>query len=120
MDGVTEQELAEAAQLSSLADETPEGRSIVVLAKEKYGLRERELAKPRGDVRASSRRRRACSGVDMDGKRLRKGAADAVKRFVDENGGSRRHGRSSTQRSTRSRARAARRSSSRRTTSCSA
>jgi K+-transporting ATPase ATPase B chain len=87
MDGVSEQELAEAAQLSSLADETPEGRSIVVLAKEKYGLRERELASHEATFVEFSATTRM-SGVDMDGKRLRKGAADAVKRFVAENGGS--------------------------------
>ncbi|MDP9259102.1 MAG: potassium-transporting ATPase subunit KdpB [Actinomycetota bacterium] len=87
MDGVTEQELAEAAQLSSLADETPEGRSIVVLAKERYGLRERELASHEATFVAFSATTRM-SGVDMDGKRWRKGAADAVKRFVAENGGS--------------------------------
>ena len=87
MDGVSEQELAEAAQLSSLADETPEGRSIVVLAKEKYGLRERELASHEATFVEFSATTRM-SGVDMDGKRLRKGAADSVKRFVAENGGS--------------------------------
>jgi K+-transporting ATPase ATPase B chain len=87
MDGVSEQELAEAAQLSSLADETPEGRSIVVLAKEKYGLRERELASHEATFVPFSATTRM-SGVDMDGKRLRKGAADSVKRFVQENGGS--------------------------------
>ena len=68
MDGVSEQELAEAAQLSSLADETPEGRSIVVLAKEKYGLRERELASHEATFVEFSATTRM-SGVDMDGKR---------------------------------------------------
>jgi K+-transporting ATPase ATPase B chain len=87
MDGVSEQELAEAAQLSSLADETPEGRSIVVLAKEKYGLRERELASHEATFVQFSATTRM-SGVDFDGKRLRKGAADSVKKFVAENGGS--------------------------------
>jgi K+-transporting ATPase ATPase B chain len=87
MDGVSEQELAEAAQLSSLADETPEGRSIVVLAKEKYGLRERELASHEATFVAFSATTRM-SGVDLDGMRWRKGAADAVKRFVADNGGS--------------------------------
>ncbi|MDX6630538.1 MAG: potassium-transporting ATPase ATP-binding subunit [Gaiellales bacterium] len=86
MDGVSESELAEAAQLSSLADETPEGRSIVVLAKERYGLRERELASHEATFVEFSATTRM-SGVDMDGKRLRKGAADSVKRFVKENGG---------------------------------
>jgi K+-transporting ATPase ATPase B chain len=86
MDGVSETELAEAAQLSSLADETPEGRSIVVLAKERYGLRERELASHEATFVEFSATTRM-SGVDMDGRRLRKGAADSVKRFVEENGG---------------------------------
>ena len=110
-------ELAEAAQLSSLADETPEGRSIVVLAKERYGLRGRELGEHEATFIPFSATTRM-SGVDFDGKQLRKGAADAVKRFVEEQGG---HvPRASTRRSTRSPAPAARRSSSPRTTSCSA
>jgi K+-transporting ATPase ATPase B chain len=82
--GVTGVELAEAAQLSSLADETPEGRSIVVLAKEQFGLRERELGEHRFVPFSATTR---MSGVDLDGKSLRKGAADAVKQFVAENGG---------------------------------
>jgi len=86
VDGVSETELAEAAQLSSLADETPEGRSIVVLAKERYGLRGRELAEHEATFIPFSATTRM-SGVDLDGKQLRKGAADAVKRFVEEQGG---------------------------------
>ncbi len=86
VDGVDESELAEAAQLSSLADETPEGRSIVVLAKERYGLRERELSGTEATFIPFSATTRM-SGVDLDGRRLRKGAADAVKRFVEEQGG---------------------------------
>ena len=86
VDGVEERELAEAAQLSSLADETPEGRSIVVLAKERYGLRERELTGTEATFIPFSATTRM-SGVDLDGRRLRKGAADAVKRFVEEQGG---------------------------------
>src|SRR6476661_819323 len=86
VDGVEERELAEAAQLSSLADETPEGRSIVVLAKERYGLRERELSGTEATFIPFSATTRM-SGVDLDGRRLRKGAADAVKRFVEEQGG---------------------------------
>jgi K+-transporting ATPase ATPase B chain len=82
--GVTGVELAEAAQLSSLADETPEGRSIVVLAKEQFGLREQELGEHRFVPFSATTR---MSGVDLDGKSLRKGAADAVKQFVAENGG---------------------------------
>jgi potassium-transporting ATPase ATP-binding subunit len=86
VDSVTPAELAEVAQLASLADETPEGRSIVVLAKTDYGLRERELANHEATFIPFSATTRM-SGVDMDGKKLRKGAADAVKRFVEEQGG---------------------------------
>jgi K+-transporting ATPase ATPase B chain len=86
VDGVDEQELAEAAQLSSLADETPEGRSIVVLAKERYGLRGRELAEHEATFIPFSASTRM-SGVDLDGRSLRKGAADAVKRWVADQGG---------------------------------
>jgi potassium-transporting ATPase ATP-binding subunit len=86
VDGVDPKELAEAAQLSSLADETPEGRSIVVLAKERYGLRGRELSPHEATFIPFSATTRM-SGVDMNGNKLRKGAADAVKRFVEEQGG---------------------------------
>jgi K+-transporting ATPase ATPase B chain len=86
VDGVDPGELAEAAQLSSLADETPEGRSIVVLAKEGYGLRARELSQTGATFVPFSATTRM-SGVDFDGQLLRKGAADAVKRFVQEQGG---------------------------------
>jgi potassium-transporting ATPase ATP-binding subunit len=86
VDGVPIEELAEVAQLASLADETPEGRSIVVLAKDQYGLRGRELGEHEATFIPFSATTRM-SGVDMDGKHLRKGAADAVKHFVDENGG---------------------------------
>jgi K+-transporting ATPase ATPase B chain len=86
VDGIPAAELAEVAQLSSLADETPEGRSIVVLAKEQYGLRGRELRSHEATFIPFSATTRM-SGVDMDGKKLRKGAADAVKRFVEEQGG---------------------------------
>ncbi|HEY7003576.1 MAG TPA: potassium-transporting ATPase subunit KdpB [Gaiellaceae bacterium] len=86
VDGVSPGELAEAAQLSSLADETPEGRSIVVLAKERYGLRGRELGEHEATFIPFSATTRM-SGVDMNGNRLRKGAADAVKEFVESNGG---------------------------------
>ena len=75
--GVEEKELAEAAQLSSLADETPEGRSIVVLAKEKYGLRGRELA-PHAATFIPFTAQTRMSGVDFDGREVRKGAADAI------------------------------------------
>ncbi|MGW2934975.1 potassium-transporting ATPase subunit KdpB [Streptomyces sp. NPDC001156] len=85
--GTTEAEVADAAQLSSLADETPEGRSIVVLAKEKYGLRERhqgELAQ--ADWIAFTAQTRM-SGVDVDGRKIRKGAAGSVIAWVQEQGG---------------------------------
>jgi potassium-transporting ATPase ATP-binding subunit len=82
--GVSEQEFADAAQLSSLADETPEGRSIVVFAKERYGLRERELV---GAELVPFTAQTRMSGVDMDGRSVRKGAADAVRRWVEEQGG---------------------------------
>ncbi len=83
--GVDELDLARTAQLASLADETPEGRSIVVLAKEQFGLREQELGDHQFIPFSASTR---MSGLDLDGRSLRKGAADAVKRFVEENGGS--------------------------------
>jgi K+-transporting ATPase ATPase B chain len=84
--GVTEQELADAAQLSSLADETPEGRSIVVLAKEKYGLRGRELASHEAHFVPFSAQTRM-SGVNLNGFEIRKGAADAIGSFVSQSGG---------------------------------
>ncbi len=83
--GVSEQELADAAQLSSLADETPEGRSIVVLAKEKYGLRGRELGSHEAAFIPFSAQTRM-SGVDLNGFQVRKGAADSIANFVSENG----------------------------------
>jgi len=83
VDGVTEQQLADAAQLSSLADETPEGRSIVVLAKEKYGLRGREVSEHEAHFIPFTAYTRM-SGVDLDGRRLRKGATEAIARFVEE------------------------------------
>src|SRR6202040_3825357 len=84
--GVTEGELADAAQLSSLADETPEGRSIVVLAKEKYGLRGREVAAHEANFIPFSAYTRM-SGVDLGGQRLRKGATEAISNFVKEQNG---------------------------------
>jgi potassium-transporting ATPase ATP-binding subunit len=86
VDGVPAAELAEVAQLSSLADETPEGRSIVVLAKERYGLRGRELAELDATFIPFSATTRM-SGVDFNGSHLRKGAADAVKTWVEQQGG---------------------------------
>jgi potassium-transporting ATPase ATP-binding subunit len=84
--GVTEEELADAAQLSSLSDETPEGRSIIVLAKERYNLRGRELA-PHGAHFIPFTAQTRMSGVDFDGREIRKGAVDAVERYVAESGG---------------------------------
>ncbi|NED93144.1 potassium-transporting ATPase subunit KdpB [Streptomyces sp. SID11233] len=85
--GVTEAELADAAQLSSLADETPEGRSVVVLAKEAYGLRERHQGQlPRAEWVGFTARTRM-SGVDLDGRRIRKGATGSVTAWVRERGG---------------------------------
>jgi potassium-transporting ATPase ATP-binding subunit len=85
MPGVSETELAEVAQISSLADETPEGRSIVVLAKQ-YGIRERELA-PHEATFVPFTAETRMSGIDYDGTRLRKGAGDAVIRWVADDGG---------------------------------
>jgi K+-transporting ATPase ATPase B chain len=79
--GVNEKQLAEAAQLSSLADETPEGRSIVVLAKEKYNLRGRELAPHEAHFIPFTAQTRM-SGVDFDGREVRKGAADAIEKYL--------------------------------------
>lgn len=79
---VTEQELADAAQLASLADETPEGRSIVVLAKEKYGIRARYMASLHASFVPFTAQSRM-SGVDLDGSSIRKGAVDAVLKHVD-------------------------------------
>ncbi|WNI21984.1 potassium-transporting ATPase subunit KdpB [Streptomyces sp. ITFR-16] len=88
VEGVTEAELADAAQLSSLADETPEGRSVVILAKEAYGLRERH----RGELAAAEwvafTARTRMSGVDVEGRRIRKGATGSVVAWVQERGGS--------------------------------
>ena len=83
--GVTEGELASAAQLASFADETPEGRSIVVLAKEKYGLRGRELA-PHNPIFIPFTAQTRMSGVNMDSTEIRKGAPEAISRYVSEKG----------------------------------
>ena len=79
--GVGDEGLADAAQLSSLADETPEGRSIVVLAKEKYGIRERDVHALKATFVPFSAQTRM-SGVDLDGREIRKGAADAIDAYV--------------------------------------
>jgi K+-transporting ATPase ATPase B chain len=85
--GVSKDQLADAAQLSSLPDETPEGRSIVVLAKEMYGLRGRELSELQAEFVPFSAVTRM-SGVNMDGRVIRKGSTDAIAAFLNENGGS--------------------------------
>ena len=86
MPGVSGEELAEAAQLSSIADETPEGRSIVVLAKQ-FGVREHDMSSHESSFVPFSAETRM-SGVDMNGRRLRKGAGDAISAFVEAEGGS--------------------------------
>ena len=83
--GVEEAEVADAAQLSSLADETPEGRSVVVLAKQKYGLRGREVADHARFIAFTAQTR--MSGVDIYGREIRKGAVDSIARFVVRSGG---------------------------------
>jgi len=83
---VTEPELADAAQLASLADETPEGRSIVILAKQKYRIRERDIRGLGAKFVPFSAHTRM-SGVDLDGRHIRKGAADAVEAYVKSCGG---------------------------------
>ena len=95
--GVSEAELADAAQLASLADETPEGRSIVVLAKQKFGLRGRELA-PQAAAFVPFTAQTRMSGVDLDGRSIRKGAAESVDDLREGERrhhphGARRHGR---------------------------
>ena len=84
--GVTELELADAAQLASLADETPEGRSIVVLAKEKFNIRGRALLQPHATFVPFTAQTRM-SGVDIDERCVRKGAADSIKQWVRQQGG---------------------------------
>jgi K+-transporting ATPase ATPase B chain len=84
--GVSEAQLADAAQLSSLADETPEGRSIVVLAKEKYGIRGRDMAAMKAVFVPFTAQTRM-SGVDLEGREVRKGAADSIEEYVKRQGG---------------------------------
>ena len=83
---MSKDQLADAAQISSLPDETPEGRSIVVLAKESYGLRGRELADLKAEFVPFSALTRM-SGVDMEGRSIRKGATDSIAAFIKQNGG---------------------------------
>ena len=84
--GIPPVQLADAAQLSSLADETPEGRSIVILAKKSYGIRERDIKTLRAHFIPFTARSRM-SGVNFDGREIRKGAADAIETYVREKGG---------------------------------
>jgi K+-transporting ATPase ATPase B chain len=84
--GISNEQLADAAQLSSLPDETPEGRSIVVLAKERYGLRGREMEDLNAEFVPFSATTRM-SGVNIGGAEIRKGSADAITKFVEERGG---------------------------------
>ena len=86
VDGASEEELADAAQLASLTDETPEGRSIVVLAKERFGIRGRDLQGSNMTSIPFTAQTRM-SGVDFDGHEIRKGAADAVRAYVESYGG---------------------------------
>src|SRR5258707_265919 len=92
--GVSESQLADAAQLSSLADETPEGRSVVVLAKDRYGIRGRDMA-DKGAVFVPFTAQTRMSGVDLNGRQIRKGAADSIERDGQNTSGegSRQHGR---------------------------
>jgi K+-transporting ATPase ATPase B chain len=85
-EGVPSERLADAAQLASLADETPEGRSIVVLAKEKYGLRGRDVQSLHAQFVPFTAQTRM-SGVNLDGRRIRKGAVDAVAAYLNQDGG---------------------------------
>jgi potassium-transporting ATPase ATP-binding subunit len=85
-DGSDERSVADAAQLASLADETPEGRSIVVLAKEKFGIRERDIEGLGATFVPFSAQTRM-SGVNFDGRQIRKGASDAIAAYVDKQGG---------------------------------
>ena len=86
VDGVSPEELADAAQLSSLADETPEGRSVVVLAKEQFGIRARSLSDKQMTFIPFTAKTRM-SGVDYDGNEIRKGAAEAMEAYVTQAGG---------------------------------
>ncbi|STS89208.1 potassium-transporting ATPase subunit B [Klebsiella variicola] len=84
--GVEERTLADAAQLSSLADETPEGRSIVVLAKQRFNLRERDLQSLHATFVPFTAQTRM-SGINIDQRMIRKGSVDAIRRHVEANGG---------------------------------
>ncbi|OAI25698.1 MULTISPECIES: potassium-transporting ATPase subunit KdpB [Methylomonas] len=84
--GVTDRQLADAAQLASLADETPEGRSVVILAKQKYNIRERDIHSLGATFVHFSAQTRM-SGVNLEGRQIRKGAADSIRQHIEEQGG---------------------------------
>jgi len=86
LEGTTAQQLADAAQLASLVDETPEGRSIVILAKKEYGIRERDIKTLEARVISFTAVSRM-SGVNLDGREIRKGAADAIEAYIQTKGG---------------------------------
>jgi len=86
-EGVKGEDLADAAMLSSLADETPEGRSIVDLAKEKLGVRGRDIRAPEGSIFIPFSAETRMSGIDWDGRQIRKGAHDAIEEYVEGKGG---------------------------------
>jgi K+-transporting ATPase ATPase B chain len=86
VDGVKEADLAAISQLASLADETPEGRSIVVLAKSRYGLRAETLETSKAKIISFSAKTRI-SGIDYEGRKMRKGAVDAIRAFAESLGG---------------------------------
>lgn len=86
VDGANIEELADAAQLSSLADETPEGRSIVILAKEQFGIRGRDLSSSNAKFIEFTAKTRM-SGVDFNGDEIRKGSAESIKKYITEHGG---------------------------------
>lgn len=84
--GVEEKALADAAQLASLADETPEGRSIVILAKQRFNLRERDVQSLHATFVPFTAQSRM-SGINIDNRMIRKGSVDAIRRHVEANGG---------------------------------
>jgi len=86
VNGIKDRELADAAQLASLADETPEGRSVVILAKQKYGIRERDIHSLGATFVHFSAQTRM-SGVNLEGRQIRKGAADSIRQHIEEQGG---------------------------------
>src|SRR5450756_1969966 len=86
-EGVTEHQLMESSVLASLADDTPEGRSIVTLAKQKLGIRGRDIRAPQGSTFVPFTAETRMSGIDYGDQHIRKGAVDAIEQWVKENGG---------------------------------